>query len=227
MFIDDHAGLRDSLTCFLQNKNPSLAFYTAADPEKAVTYLKSYQDISVAIVDLNLNGEDGLAVVDALRTISPGLRIIIYTMYNDPFHIEKALQKNIQGFITKDLGLDEVEKAIISVSEGNLYYSNEAQKIMYRLLNGSSSTSSGGFSNEGVTGNERDENLFKNYKSLTKKEQELFHLLAEKKDIYEAAKELGKSVKTIQNQKTSIYSKMQLKDRLDLVDAAKALGVII
>ena len=228
LFIDDHAGLRDSLSYLLEHKNPMLKFYLAGDSDRAAVNLKSNPDISIAVVDLNLDDEDGLTIVDKIRMLRPEIKIIIYTMYNDPIHITKSLQKNIQGFITKDLDVNEVEKAILSVNEGNLFYCKAAQTVMHEILNKSSSGSSGGFSNDNNSyGAENSDIVFKNYQTLTKKEQELFKLLAQKKDVYEAAEILHKSIKTIQNQKSIIFQKMNLQDRLELVDAAKLLGVIL
>ena len=135
LFIDDHAGLRDSLSYLLEHKNSTLKFYLAGDSNRALMYLKSNPEINIAVVDLNLTDEYGLDVVDKIRTLRPDLKIIIYTMYNDPMHIKQSLQKNIQGFITKDLDVAEVEKAILSVNEGNLFYCKAAQNIMFELMN--------------------------------------------------------------------------------------------
>ena len=229
LFIDDHSGLRDSLSFLLEKKNPLFKFYLASDLDRAELCLKSNPEISIAIVDLNLNGEDGLVLIDPLRQIKAELKIIIYTMYNDPIHIKNSLQKDIQGFITKDLDVAEVEKAILSVNQGSLFYCKAAQTVMHELLNKTTGNSSGGFSDSSETSglHQNSDTLFKNYKSLTKKEQELFELLAQKKDTDEAAEILHKSQKTIQNQKSIIYQKMNLRDRLELVEAAKLLGVII
>lgn len=217
LFIDDHVGLRDSLSISLQKMNPLFKFYLAADMEKALVSLKSNKDIEIAIVDLNLNGQDGLALVDQLRQINPQIKIIIYTMYNDPMHIQKSLEKNIQGFITKELDLEEIEKALLVVKDGDFFYCKDAQKIMTQIICKNNSTSAGGF----------NESVFKNYQTLTTKEQEVFELLAQKLDDQEIAAKLNKSLKTIQNKKSLIYSKMKLKDRLELVEAAKFLGVIV
>ena len=224
LFVDDHSGLRDSLSFLLEKKNPQLKFYLAADMERSAICLKSNPDINIAIVDLNLNETDGLELVDEIRKIRPEIKIIIYTMYNDPIHIKNSLQKNIQGFITKDLDVEEIEKAILSVSKGNLFYSNDAQKILYEMIH--SKNDPGGFSSQGED-SAKTKVLFKNYQTLTKKEQEVFELLANKNDVSEIAQALNKSVKTIQNKKTLIYQKMNIKDRLELVEAAKLLGVIV
>ncbi len=216
LFIDDHVGLRDSLSISLQKINPLFKFYLAADSQRAVVCLKSNPDIQIAIVDLNLNGQDGLELVDMLRQINREIKIIIYTMYNDPIHIQKSIEKNIQGFITKELDLEEIEKAILVVNDGNFFYCKDAQKIMYQMLC-SKASSGGGF----------DQDIFKNYQTLTKKEQEVFEMLAHKIEDEEIAAKLNKSIKTIQNKKTLIYKKMNVKDRLELVEAARVLGVIV
>ena len=227
LFIDDHSGLRDSLSYLLEHKNPNLKFYLAKDTASACISLKSNKDITIAVVDLNLDGEDGLSAVDEIRKIKPDIKVLIYTMYNDPIHIKQALQKNIQGFITKDFDVNEIEKAILSVNEGNLYYCKEAQNILYELLHKGTDSAGGFYSSESDGDKKNAEIVFKNYQTLTKKEQEVFQLLAQKLDDEEIADRLKKSLKTIQNKKSLIYQKMNVKDRLELVEAAKLLGVIV
>ena len=134
LFIDDHSGLRDSLSFLLEKKNPLFKFYLAADLDRAELCLKSNPEISIAIVDLNLNGEDGLVLIEPLRQIKAELKIIIYTMYNDPIHVKNSLQKDIQGFITKDLDATEIERAILCVNDGNLFYCKEAKVILHELI---------------------------------------------------------------------------------------------
>ena len=225
LFIDDHSGLRDSLSFLLEKKNPLFKFYLSSDLERAEVCLKSNPEICIAIVDLNLNGEDGLSLVEPLRQIKPELKIIIYTMYNDPMHIKNSLQKDIQGFITKDLDVAEIERAILCVNDGNLFYCKEAKSILRELIQNKTGSGGGFYSGDGDSQN--NEVIFKNYQMLTAKEQEVFALLAQKKDVDEVAEVLNKSVKTIQNKKSLIYQKMNVKDRLELVEAARLLGVII
>ena len=51
--------------------------------------------------------------------------------------------------------------------------------------------------------------------------------MAQKKETYEIAEILGKKEKTVANQKSMIYQKLGIRDRLDLIDIAKTLGVIV
>lgn len=227
LFIDDHAGLRDSLSYLLEHKNNALKFYPAEDLKRSRMLLKSNQDISIAIIDLNLNGEDGLTYIEELRKINPLLKVIIYTMFSDPVHIEDSLAKNIKGFLTKDLDVNAIEKAVLCINGGNLYYCPEAQKIMSAMLSKSENSIGGVYNDYGKTEESADKTaVFKNYQSFSKKEQEIFLLYLQKKSVEEIAELLHKSVKTVQNQKTSIFQKMSVKDRYEIIEAAKVLGIV-
>lgn len=220
LFVDDHSGLRDGLGFLLSQNNPSLSFYNATTGEECLQILKNNPDILTAIVDLNLNGKSGIALIPQLREITPKLNIIIYTMFNDPVHIEESLKADIQGYVTKDAGIKELEHAIITVSEGNTYYNKITSQIMHSLLQRNSEPSKSRKNDSSIS-------LFERYKSLTKKEQEVFALLAQKKETYEIAEVLKKSEKTVINQKSIIYQKLNIRDRLDLIENAKLLGVIL
>jgi len=72
--------------------------------------------------------------IDDFRMLVPQLNIIIYTMYSDMLHIEAAIKKNIQGYITKDCEVSEIEKAIEFVSGESMYYNKAAKEVMHSLL---------------------------------------------------------------------------------------------
>ena len=60
LFLDDHPGLRDGTALILSQKNPKLKFFCAGTTDEAVELLRSHIEISIALVDLNLEGENGL-----------------------------------------------------------------------------------------------------------------------------------------------------------------------
>lgn len=219
LFLDDHAGLRDSLGSFLSNRTPSFIFFNAGTSEEAKYILENNSDIKIAIIDINLDGTNGLEKIDSFRQIIPELRIIVYSMFNDALHIEQALQKHIQGFITKDAPIEEIEKAILLVSQGYVYYNKSVQQVLPVLLNSKNANSD--------KEEKSSSKIFENYKMLTKKEKEVFELLAQQMDSQEIAKILGKSEKTINNQTSIIYQKIGIHNRMELLKVAKFLGVIL
>lgn len=214
LFLDDHASLRDGLELLLSKRNQHFSFFSASNVEEAAKIISDSPDISLAVVDLNLDGEDGLFAVKSLRTKKPELPIIIYSMYADSRHIEKALQIQVQGYVTKNDGTDELESAIKIVSAGGLCYSEAAANVVKGRLFGENRRKS-------------EPASYENYLALSKSEQEVFALLAEKKHPSEIAKILGKKEKTVINQRTMIYQKLNLKDLFELVEYARTLGVIV
>lgn len=218
LFVDDHVGLRDGMTQMLKNKDSSFDFVCASDYESALENLKENRGIKIVILDLNLDGRSGLELIPELKKLSPGISILIYTMFNDVIHVENSLLNGVQGYITKDATIDEIATAIITVANGNSYYNKAATELMQSLLV--------------KHGREHDitndlRYLFDNYKSLSKKEREVFILLSQDMHVADIAKKLGKSEKTVINQRTEVYSKLDIKDRHDLLEKAKLLGLIV
>ncbi len=217
LFIDDHTGLRDGMIFMLQNKNPSFSITGVGTISEALKKLNENKDIKIVILDLNLDGENSLESVSKIKETNPDIFILIYTMYNDDIHVKNALLIGVQGFITKEASIDEVEKAILAVGSGHTYYNTVASKVLHALLP----------QNKGKYRiHDEKSYLFDNYKSLSKKEQEVFIHLAEGLDAAEIAKRLGQSEKTVLNQRTAVYGKMFIRDRHDLIEKAKLLGLV-
>ena len=213
LFLDDHAGLRDGIGYLLSQKNGRLSFFYTESREKGEKILSEHEEISLAIIDLNLNGGgDGLCALKAFRKIRADLAAIVFTMYADPLHIESALKAGIQGYITKDAEIEELESAILAVASGGNCFNKAAQKIIQSLLSPESAKT--------------EDFSYMNYKSLTKAEQEVFALLAQKKEVGEIARILRKKEKTVQNQKSLICQKLNVRDRLELIEFAKHIGVL-
>ena len=218
LFVDDHVGLRDGMTQMLKNKDSSFDFVCASDYESALETLKENRGIKIVILDLNLDGRSGLELIPELKKLSPDIAILIYTMFNDVIHVENSLLNGVNGYITKDATIDELTAAITTVAKGNSYFNKTATEMIQSMLN-----------NHGRAHNITNDlsYLFDNYKSLSKKEREVFILLSQDMHVADIAKKLGKSEKTVINQRTEVYSKLDIKDRHDLLEKAKLLGLIV
>ena len=219
LFVDDHEGLRDGVSFLLNKENSNLHFVNAANCEQAQKALTENSDINLALFDINLDGENGIELITILRKIRPQLLVIVYSMYSDALHIEMALKANIQGYVTKDAKIEELKKAIFTVNEGGMYYNKRSSQMLHNLISKDTAVVDEEFS--------ASLSLIEGYKTLTKKEQEIFMLLAKNMTTEEIAATLKKAEKTVINQRTIIYSKLNLKDRLDLQNAARTLGVIV
>lgn len=220
LIIDDHSALRESLAESLKAKCGEFFFLHAQNGSEAKDVLSKNDDCITVLLDIKLGGENGLLLLPELRKIRPSLRVLVYSAFAEMVQIEAAIKANVQGFVPKTADISEIVDALKAVSSGNQAFSREAQNVMQMLLSGSS----GGKEN---LENEEQKTfeLFRRYKTLTKKEQEIFLLIAKRLETSEIATRLKKSVKTVENQRTSIYTKLGIHDRLGCVEAANRLGI--
>ena len=134
LFIDDHKSLRDGLAFLLKSRNGEFDFLFASSLEEAKEILDTEEKIDLAVLDLNLDGEDGLGAVPIIRAKKDSVPIIVYSMYADERRIEKALEYGVQGYITKNDGTDELESAIKIAANGGLCYSMAASLVIQKKL---------------------------------------------------------------------------------------------
>ena len=214
LFVDDHSGLRESLSLALQSKMKDFNFMQAGSGNEAKKLLLKNKDCSVLLLDLQLGMENGLSILCELPTICPKIKTLVCTAFYEPLKIETALKLNVQGFITKTADLKEIAAALETVANGNEYFCKEALSVM-----------KSNFKNE--SGDSNTESLFARYKTLSPKEKEIFENLAAGLDVFQIAQRLGKSVKTVENQRTAVYAKMDIHDRFEAVEASRKLGIEI
>ena len=112
----------------------------------------------------------------------------------------------------------EIALAVKMVASGKEYFCTEALNVMKANVNASKIAS-------GLLDSpDRTTRLFASYKKLSPKEKEIFEFLAQGFSVSEIAQKLGKSIKTVENQRTAVYEKMELHGMGDLAEGARMLG---
>ena len=79
-------------------------------------------------MDLSLGGEDGLDLVRQLNRERPGLPVLIYSMFEDSAHIDRALRAGARGYITKSETFERLAQAIHACLAGARYLSPIAER---------------------------------------------------------------------------------------------------
>ncbi len=112
---DDNRYFADALSDSLSRKGFKVkaVVYTISD----LVSLCHYSKFEVLLLDINFNGEDALEVVPEILEVQPELKIISLTTLNNNFTKQKAFEKGILQFLSKDGDLAKLPKAIISVTE--------------------------------------------------------------------------------------------------------------
>jgi len=102
--------MRELLSLFFQERGLEVApATTAADAME----LADREDFSLAIVDLNLAGENGLELLSFLKTNHPKLPVIIFTGMNfDEGLVNEARNRGAEGFMSKTDSLDALFREV-------------------------------------------------------------------------------------------------------------------
>lgn len=137
----------------------------------------------------NLNGSE---VLRRLKAKNPRANILIFSAASSNSMVNRLLKSGVTGYIEKDAGLEELEKAIKLVADGRSYFSPRVVDAMRELM---------------VSGGQED-----SLESLTTREREIVQLIAESYSNKEIANKLGMSVRTADTHRTNIMKKLDLHD---------------
>src|SRR5437867_360203 len=97
LLIDDHPMVRNGLLRLIGQKQDLVCCGeagNAAEAQAAVERLKP----DLAILDLRLKNADGIDLIKTLKSLHPGLRILILSQYGAPLYVERALHAGAMGF---------------------------------------------------------------------------------------------------------------------------------
>lgn len=124
LIVDDHPVVLQGISRVLDAEGiTALGATNFADAMKLV---RENVDMEVAVIDLYLgNRESGLDLLAELRKIIPGLRAVIYTMYDDIWNITRIKNANVEGAAIKGEDISELITAVKTVSGGKHYMSPE------------------------------------------------------------------------------------------------------
>ena len=121
--VDDHPIVRQGLTLLI-NREPDLA--VCGDAEEAQSALRTIEALKpdILIVDISLNGPDGLDLLKTIRAKDPGLPVLILSMHDESIYAERALRAGANGYIMKQEATERVLVALRRILNGEIYVSD-------------------------------------------------------------------------------------------------------
>ena len=161
----------------------------------------------VLLLDLNLNGQDGFTILEHIRPQYTTLKVIIFTMYEEDFMIEKAKKLKANGYLLKNSTSQELIEALNQVINSTEFY------LPQYLLK-----------QKRENDTYRDEFIEKMH--LTAREIEIIKLVAEGKSAKEMADQLFLSVHTVDTHRRNVLVKLKMKNIADLVRFAAKNNLI-
>lgn len=110
LLIDDHAMFRTGLALVIRAALPRAVVHDVGDLQQAVAL--EQDDMDVALLDLQLQGVNGLACIAPLRRRWPGMRVVVVSSHTDAQHTREAQERGADGFIAKSEPAARIVEAI-------------------------------------------------------------------------------------------------------------------
>jgi DNA-binding NarL/FixJ family response regulator len=200
--VDDHPIVRQGLAQMI-NREPDLAVCgDAEDAGSAVRRIEAMKP-DLVVVDISLNGPDGLDLLKDIRARDPHLPVLMLSMLDEAIYAERALRAGASGYIMKQEATEKVLTAIRRILDGEIYVSGRmANRMLHRFVG------------DAPSGNPSP------IAELTDRELEVFRLIGEGHGTRQIAEELHISVKTVESYQAHIKEKLALKNSRELVQSA-------
>lgn len=131
---DDHAVLRASIAYYLDDQADVRVLGEAATGEEALR-LCEQQAPDVLLLDLNMPGGSGLAILPRIREKHPQTRVLILTGRTEDAYIMRALQAGAHGYLLKTSSQEELLDAVRKVAQGHMVLgAGVAERVVSELL---------------------------------------------------------------------------------------------
>ncbi|HEX5069928.1 MAG TPA: response regulator transcription factor [Vicinamibacterales bacterium] len=206
ILADDHTLVRSGIRRILENQPGVVVVEEAADGRAALAAARRL-DADVLVLDLKMEGSDGIEVLKAVKADRPDLKVLILTMHAGREYVARAVQEGADAYLLKDSAVQDLMAAIEALMAGRSYYSPAIQQLIAELLR------EGGKAHEGIHG-------------LTEREREVLTLLARGLPSREIAAELDISVRTVDAHRANLMRKMGVKSVALLTQLAIREGIL-
>lgn len=199
LMVDDHPVVRAGFRYVLDKQHNYRVLEAASAEEAYSTYRAEQPD--VIVMDISMPGIGGLEGIRKLKAFNHDVKIIVLSVRDDPASVSHTLGLGALAYLSKNCAPEELVSAIVHVMKGETYLGADLETSTHQNESGLS--------------------------SLTSREFEVFQYLAQGESINTIAATLNRSVKTMNNHRSSIMKKLHATNTTQLALIAQREGLLL
>jgi DNA-binding NarL/FixJ family response regulator len=204
ILADDHTLVRAGIRRILESQPQFEVVAEAADGVAALDAVDRYE-ADVLVLDLNMNGLEGIDVLRQVKRTKPAVHVVILTMYAGREYITRAIAEGADGYLLKDSAVQDLAAAIEAVIGGGTFFSPAIQQQMAEMVRDGHK--------QGLQG-------------LTDREREVLTLIARGLSTKQIAAELDIGSRTVETHRANLMRKLGVKSVALLTQVAIREGIV-
>ncbi len=191
----------------LLSSEPDLVVTEVDDGPTAITVAADLQP-DIVIMDLHMPGISGVEATRAIVRTSPHIGVLVLTMFDDDESVFAAIRAGARGYLLKGASRAEILRGVRAVATGTAVFGPTiAQRILdYYAAPGAAPTAAV-------------------FPELTDRERQVLDLVAQGETNAVIARRLSLSPKTVRNNVSNIFTKLQVADRAAAIVRARRAGL--
>ncbi len=203
MIVDDHFIFRNGLKDLLEEIPEAEVIGEASSGSEFLELLSSHEP-DIVFMDIKMPGMNGIETTRKALEEYPGLKILALSMFGEGEYVEEMLQAGAMGYLLKNIGKEELIKAIDNIANEKGYFSDEILVMVTRQVFNAKKKS-------------EEQSIIE---SLTKRELEVLQLVSQGFSNLEIADKLDISPRTVGGHRNNMLSKSGLKNTAALISFA-------
>lgn len=198
--LDDHQMLIDGLKALLINEKQFEITGTSTNAKNALELIgKDVPDIVLS--DINMPEMDGIAFTREVTKRHKGIKVLALSMFGEKSTISEILDAGAAGYILKNTGKEELINALLKISAGGMFFSDEISAEMMRAMS--------------ERGQKEEEKIH-----FTEREKEIIQLIAKEYSNAQIGETLFISERTVETHRKNIFRKANTKTVVGLMKFA-------
>lgn len=194
LVADDHAIVRAGISNTLKELPDLEIVGEVGDGPSLLTALAQTQP-NFLLIDVTMPDFDPIAAIRQIRTRYPTMKILVVSAHDDDVYVQGLLSAGVDGYHLKDQPLSDLRLAVQRVQAGERWISS---RLVDKLVSRPS--------------------IFATGPNLTARQREMLQLLQQGFDNQTIARQMGLSVKTVENHLTRLYRQLNVQSRLEAVN---------
>jgi two-component system, NarL family, nitrate/nitrite response regulator NarL len=197
--VDDHQIVIDGLLSLLKGHPSIVVSYTTTDPVSVPKKLRE-QPVNILLTDVMMPGLNGAELAKAVKKEFPEIKILALSMSGQGDIVNAMIEDaDIAGYVLKNIGQQELLKALEKIAAGGIYFSEEVLQEMTR-----------------ASVRKKENELT----HLTEREIEIIQLIEKEYSNKQIAETLFISERTVETHRKNIFRKTQTSGVIGLIKYA-------